>query len=80
MYIVDYDYGRPSHEGFAPRRCTVTALDRGTLNPAAPVQYVDNFVNGTWLVFEYNRSLRLRFSQLEGDNAVVSAIMFAAVT
>jgi alpha-L-rhamnosidase len=79
VYIVDYDYGRPSHEGLPPRRATVAALDRWTLDAAAPVQYVDNYVNGTWLVFEYSRSLRLRMSQLEGDNAVVSAVMLAAV-
>ena len=79
VYLVDYDAGRPDHDGLPPRQATVALLDRWTLDPAAPVQYLDSFVNGTWLVFAYNRSCRIRVSQLEGDNAVVSAVALSAL-
>ena len=53
-------------------------LDRTTLNFAAPIQFVpeSQSAGGVWLVFQANSSVRLRFSQLIGDNAVVSAIAF----
>jgi alpha-L-rhamnosidase len=79
-YIVDYDDGRPSHEGLPPRRETVQLLDRLTLNPAGPTQYLPSPLDGgVWVVYQYSRSLRLRFSQLMGDNAVVSALLFDVV-
>lgn len=79
-YIVDYDLGFPTHVGLG-RQSTVALLDRATLNAAAPVQFVstDQTAGGVWLVFQTNQSVRLRFSQLIGDNAVVSALAFDEV-
>ncbi len=79
VYLVDYDAGQPSHESLRARRATVALLDLRTLEPAAPAQYLDAFVGGTWLVFELNTSARVRVSQLAGDNAVISALAFDLV-
>lgn len=79
VYICDYDWDVPTHQGLPPRRATIAALDRHTLDPVAPIQYADSYENGIWYVFQYNKSMRLRFSQFEGDNAVVSALMFDVV-
>lgn len=80
VYCVDYDAGQVSHQGYAPRRQTVMPLALPSLNPATPQQYLNNFVGGTWIVLQVNTSLRLRFSQLQGDNAVVSAVLFDLVS
>jgi hypothetical protein len=68
VYCVDFD--------FKGRRQTVTLMDRQTLNPISPPQYLDEFTGGVWLVWEYSRSVRLRFNYIRGDNQVVSAIVF----
>lgn len=80
-YVVDYDRGEQTHDGYGPRQGTVALLDRATLNAAAPVQFVnvDQTAQGVWLIFQTNVSSRLRFSQLIGDNAVVSALAFDVV-
>lgn len=80
VYLVDYDYGQASHENLRPRQATVALLNMHSLENAAPVQYLDNYVGGAWVVFELNTSARIRVSQLQGDNAVVSAVMFDAVS
>ena len=79
VYVVDYDSGRPSHAGFPPRRQTLTLLNLLSLEAAAPTLYVDEFVGGTWFVFELNSSVRVRFSQLQGATAVASAVTFDPV-
>jgi alpha-L-rhamnosidase len=73
VYVVDFD-----SKG---RKETVNLLDRLTFNPISPTVLLDGegFVGGTWLVWEYNRSVRLRFNYVRGDNQVVSAILFDAV-
>ena len=69
-YVVDFD-GRG-------RRQSISVMDGETLGEISPVQYVkgDSFVGGTWLVWRYNASIRLRFNYVRGDNQVVSALMF----
>ena len=52
VYLVDYDAGVPSHEGLPARKATVALLNMHSLEPAAPVQYLDTFVGGAWVVFE----------------------------
>ena len=78
-YAVDYDNGDPTHDGFLPRRQTVELLNMHTLEAAAPTLYLDSYVGGTWIVWQLNTSARVRFSQLQGDNNVLSAIMFDPV-
>ena len=53
-------------------------MDAVSLGEISPAQYVsgDAFVGGTWLVWRYNASLRLRFNFVRGDNQVVSALAF----
>ena len=81
-YIVDYDVNEPTHDGYGGRQSTVALLDRATLNSASPVQFVPKLQTalGVWLIFQTNTSSRLRFSQLIGDNAVVSALAFDVVS
>ena len=45
-----------------------------------PVQYLDDYTGGVWIVYELNTSARVRFSMLHGDNNVLSAIMFDPVS
>lgn len=69
-YVVDFD-----RRG---RRQSVSVLDGAGLAEVSPPQYVagEAFAGGTWLVWRYNASLRLRFNLVRGDNQVVSALMF----
>jgi alpha-L-rhamnosidase len=80
IYVVDYDNSDPSHLGFPPRKQTIALLNMHTLEPLAPVQYLDDYTQGVWIVYELNTSARVRFSMLHGDNNVLSAIMFDSVS
>jgi alpha-L-rhamnosidase len=72
LYIVDWDA--------RGRRQTVDTLDGATLSEISPVQLLTDFVSGQWMVYQYNASMRFRFNQIRGDNAVVTAMMFDNVT
>ena len=80
IYVVDYDNGDPSHLGYPTRKQTIALLNMHTLEPLAPVQYLDDYTGGVWIVYELNTSARVRFSMLHGDNNVLSAIMFDPVS
>jgi hypothetical protein len=54
-------------------------MDRVTLNPIAPVELLDNFQGGVWLVWELNSSARFRVNFVRGTNQVVSAVAFDLV-
>lgn len=71
VYLVDYDENN--------RHQTVELMDRWSLKLISPVQYVTDFGNGVWLVWQYTGSVRLRFNFVRGSNAVVSAIAFDPV-
>lgn len=71
VYCVDFD-GRG-------RRQTVSAMDGATFNTISPVVLLDDFTAGVWLVWQYSRSMRLRFNYIRGDNQVVSAVLFDTV-
>ena len=43
------------------------------------MQYIDDLIGGVWLVFQYNKSMRLRFSSLDPENVVASAVCFDLV-
>ena len=51
-YIVDYDYSRPTHTPDSKRRVILTTLDGQWLNPAVPVQYINDYVSGVWIVIQ----------------------------
>jgi hypothetical protein len=76
IYAVDYDNGDPSHDGLPRRKQTVALLNMHTLEAAAPIQYLDDYTGGVWIVYELNTSARVRYSMLHGDNNVLSALMF----
>jgi|GEM_PF-3381204 len=42
----------------------------------APVQVVDRFDGGKYLIFSYNKSAKFRIDQVRGDNAVLSGLFF----
>ena len=72
IYSADLDRGGPD----GPRDMTVSAFDLATLDLVAPTQRVSRFEGGVWLLYEYDRSLRLRFSQIRGGDALVSGLFF----
>ena len=61
------------------RRQSVTLMDRVTLNPIAPVELLDNFQAGVWLVWELTTSARFRVNFVRGTTQVVSAVAFDLV-
>ncbi len=68
LYFVDWDNKN--------RRLAVEMFDANTLNLIAPEQVSTNFYGGKYLVYTYNKSVRFRFDQVRGDNAVLSGIFF----
>ena len=71
VYVVDFD-GRG-------RKQSVTLMDRATLAEVAPGELLVDFTGGVWLLWQYDRSVRLRFNYIRGDNQVVSAVAFDVV-
>ena len=51
-------------------------FDANTLNLIAPERVSTNFYGGKYLVYTCNKSVRFRFDQVRGDNAVLSGIFF----
>eukprot|EP01051_Picozoa_sp_SAG22_P004461 SAG22_NODE_239_length_14182_cov_74.353050_10_plen_434_part_00 len=58
------------------RQMTISLFDRETKELVAPVQRVRGFEGGVWLRWEYDKSVRIRFSHIRGGDAVVSGIFF----
>jgi hypothetical protein len=58
------------------RQMTISLLDRETKELVAPVQRVRGFEGGVWTLWEYDRSVRIRFSHIRGGDAVVSGLFF----
>ena len=59
-----------------PRRQGITLYDLRTRNIIAPLYLIDDFGDGIWVRFVYNRSARFRISQILGDNPTASALLF----
>lgn len=51
-------------------------FDAGTLKLAAPVQIVNDFSGGKYLVYSYNKSAKFRFNKVRGNSVTLSAIFF----
>lgn len=68
LYFVDWD-----NRG---RDLAVEMFDAKSLNLIAPVEVVTNFYGGAYLVYAYTNSVKFRFDQIRGDNAVLSGIFF----
>jgi len=68
LYFVDWD-----DKG---RRLAVEMFDADTLNLIAPVQVVDAFRCGKYLIYSYNKSAKFRFDKIRGDIVPLSGIFF----
>ncbi|WP_433892452.1 alpha-L-rhamnosidase C-terminal domain-containing protein [Streptomyces sp. CA-111067] len=68
MYFVDWDS--------TARRVCVEVFDLDTLKRAVPVQLVDDFHDGHYLVYRCDRPVRIRVAHVLGANAVLSGLFF----
>lgn len=68
LYFVDWD-----KKG---RKIALELFDAETLKLIAPVKVVENSVGGAYLTYAYNKSVKIRFNMVRGDNAVLSGIFF----
>jgi hypothetical protein len=68
LYFVDWD-----RQG---RRQAVEMFDAQTLNLVAPVQLVNGFDGGQYLVYSYNKSAKFRLNKIRGDTVTLSGIFF----
>ena len=58
------------------RQMTISLFDRETKELVAPVQRVRGFEGGVWMRWEYDKSVRVRFSHVRGGDAVVAGLFF----
>jgi hypothetical protein len=68
LYFLDWDDQN--------RKIQVEIFDLATLNLLAPVQVVNHFSKGKYLVFTYNKPFRIRINMINEPNAALSAIFF----
>lgn len=68
LYFLDWDA--------ASRRVAVEVFDLETRKLVAPVRLVTDFTKGKYLIYECDRSVRLRIAHILGDNAVLGGIFF----
>jgi alpha-L-rhamnosidase len=68
MYFIDWDHRN--------RQQIVSLMDFQTRNVIAPTQFLPDFTSGVYLVYTYNRAVRVRVSNVRGDNAVLTALFF----
>lgn len=72
LYCIDWDR--------QDRKQVIEVFDLQTLKLAAPLRLVESYEDGKYLLYECDRSVRLRFDQLQGDNAVLNAVFFDPVS
>ncbi|RLD71538.1 MAG: hypothetical protein DRI98_04925 [Bacteroidetes bacterium] len=68
LYFVDWDD--------AGRRLAVEMFDLESRRIIAPVQVVNDYSGGKFLVFKYNAPVRFRINHIRGPNATLSGIFF----
>ena len=68
LYFLDWD-----ERG---RRQGIEVFDLKTLKRMSPVQTVQNFSKGKYLIYPCDRSIRLRINQIRGENAVLNGLFF----
>lgn len=68
LYFLDWD-----KKG---RKIEVEMFDAATSKLIAPVKLVSNSVNGAYLTYAYNKSVKFRINLVRGDNPVLSGIFF----
>ena len=67
LYFLDWDDSR---------RAAVELFDYETKKIVSPLKTVAGFRGGKYLIYSYDRSLRIRINQIRGVNAVLSALFF----
>ncbi|MFA5816909.1 MAG: alpha-L-rhamnosidase C-terminal domain-containing protein [Bacteroidales bacterium] len=68
LYFVDWEK-RGSRQ-------VVEMFDAATLNLIAPVQIVNNYSSGRYLVYAYNKSVKFRIDKVRGEIVSLSGIFF----
>lgn len=68
LYFLDWDNQN--------RKVQIEIFDLVTLNLLAPVQVVNHFSGGKYLVFKCNRPVRIRINMINEPNAALSGIFF----
>jgi alpha-L-rhamnosidase len=68
LYFLDWDSQN--------RRTEVEIFDLKTLKLIAPVQLIENYQDGKYLIFDYPGSIRIRINQVRGINAALSGVFF----
>lgn len=68
LYFLDWDEQK--------RRQAIEVFDLETLKRMAPVQTVEDFSQGKYVIYPCDRSVRFRINQIRGKNAVLNAIFF----
>jgi len=68
LYFVDWEK-RGSRQ-------VVEMFDAATLNLIAPVQIVNNYSGGRYLVYAYNKSVKFRIDKVRGEIVSLSGIFF----
>ena len=68
LYFVDWNN--------LERSLAVEMFDAKTLKLIAPVQVIQDYDNGRYLVFNYDKSVKFRIQQIRGANAALSGIFF----
>jgi hypothetical protein len=69
LYFLDWDS--------TARRVGVQMIDPVTLKQLAPIQVVRDYHGGKYLVYRYNRSLRVRVDTIKRPSATLSGIFFS---
>ncbi len=69
LYFLDWD--------LTTRRVAVEMIDPQTLKQLAPVKVVRDYHAGKYLIYKYNRSVRVRIDTIKKPNATLSGIFFS---
>jgi hypothetical protein len=68
LYFLDWDNRN--------RKVEVEIFDLITREILAPVQVINNFSKGKYLIFKHDKSVRLRINMINEPNATLSAVFF----
>lgn len=68
LYMVDWDKKE--------RRSAIEIFDLDNKEILKPVHMVRNYENGKYIIYNFDRPVRIRINQVRGPNAVLSGIFF----
>ena len=68
LYFVDWE-----DEGLSQ---VIEVFDAKTLNLLTPVKKVDNFGGGKYILFGYDKSIKIRINKIRGSKIVLNGIFF----